>query len=166
MSINSLKELIAVLSEKAVLLESVQKALEEERRCLIECRPEGLDEKTRDAEESISRLNKLNSRFRTLLARTGEELGLPGVETLSALIPAVEPQKRIQLKELQERCFSAAGAIGGIIALNQALIKNSLEIIGHSLSLFSNLLGGAETYGAAGRVSSGKAAAGIFCREI
>jgi hypothetical protein len=166
MSINSLKELIEVLSNKAVLLESVQKALEEERACLLECRPEGLDEKTRDAEESISRLNNLNSRFRTLLARTGEELGLPEVETLSALIPAVEPQKREQLRELQERCFSAAGAIADITAMNQALIKNSLEIIGRSLALFSNLLGGAETYGAAGRVSSGKAAAGIFCREI
>lgn len=166
MPTNSLKELIEVLSEKAVLLESVQKALEEERRCLIESRPEGLDEKTRDAEESISRLNNLNSRFRTLLARTGDEVGLPGVETLSSLIAAVEPQTRIQLKDLQERCISAAGAIGGIIAINQALIKNSLAIIGRSLSLFSNLLGGAETYGAAGRVSNGKAAAGIFCREI
>jgi len=166
MPTSSLKELIALLSEKAHLLESVQKALEEERRCLMESRPEALNEKTREAEETIVRLNKMNSRFRTLLTRTGEEVGRPEVETLSSLISAVEPQNRVHLRVLQERCFSAAGAIGGIIATNQALIKNSLEIIGRSLSLFSNLLGGAETYGSAGRVSNGKAVAGIFCREI
>lgn len=166
MTTNSLKELLAVLGEKALLLESVRDRLEEEQRCIMEARTEGLDEKTRDAEESISRINALNGRFKTLLSKTGDELGLPEAESLSPLISVVEPETRIQLRELQQRCFSAAGEIGGIVTMNQALIRNSLDIIGRSLSLFSNLLGGAETYGAAGRISSGKAAAGICCREI
>jgi hypothetical protein len=34
------------------------------------------------------------------------------------------------------------------------------------MSLFKRFLGGCETYGAAGRISNGKAASGILCREI
>lgn len=166
MPTNSLNELVAVLLEKAQLLESVRDSLEEEQRCIIKADPEGLGAKTLAAEEGITRINDLNSRFKTTLARSGEDLGIPQAKTLSSIISAVEPETRIRLRELQERCFSAATAIGGIIATNRLLITNSLDIIDRSLSLFSNLLGGAETYGAAGRISSGKAAAGICCREI
>jgi hypothetical protein len=166
MKTNSLKELVAVLGEKVLLLETVRDRLEEEQRCIIDVYPDALAKNTEAAEECISRLNSLNSRFRTLLSRTGDELGITEAESLSSIISAVEPETGIQLRDLQKRCFSVAGAIGVIIKMNQALLKNSLDIIGRSLSLFSTLLGGAETYGAAGRISNGKADAGIFCREI
>jgi len=166
MSTNSLKELISVLSEKAVLLESVQKALEEERRCIIEARTERIEENTRRAGEFMSSIYLLNSRFKTLLVRTGKELGLPDSGSLTIIISGVDPEGQLQLRALQERCFSAADAIKSLISMNEGLIKNSLEIIGRSISLFSRILGGGETYGAAGRILSGKAAAGIICREI
>ena len=166
MTTNSLKELVAVLGEKVLLLETVRDRLEEERRLIVDIQPDRLDKNTDAAEECISRLHSLNARFRTLLSRAGEELGVPGAESLSSLISAVEPDTAVQLRDLQKRCFSVAGAITAIIKMNQALLKNSLDIVGRSLSLFSTLLGGAETYGAAGRISNGKADAGILCREI
>jgi len=166
MPTSSLKELISVLSEKAHLLETVQKALEEEQRCLIESRPEGIEENTRRAGEFISSVFLLNNRFKTLLGRTGNELGLPDAGSLSMVISGVDPEGQLQLKALQARCFSAADAIKSLISMNERLIKNSLEIIGRSISLFSRILGGGETYGAAGRILNGKSAAGIICREI
>jgi len=166
MATNSLKELISVLSEKAALLESVQTALEEERRSLIEARPERIEENTRIAGEFMSGISLLNSRFKTVLVRTGKELGLPDSGTLSNVISGADPEGQLQLRSLQERCFSAADAIKRLISMNEGLIKNSLEIIGRSISLFSRILGGGETYGAAGVILNGKAAAGIVCREI
>jgi hypothetical protein len=52
------------------------------------------------------------------------------------------------------------------LATNEGLIKHSLTVIDRSMSLFKRFLGGCETYGAAGRISNGKAASGILCREI
>jgi hypothetical protein len=144
----------------------VQRALEEERRCLIEARPEGIEENTRIAGEFMTGIILLNSRFETVLVRTGKELGLPDAGSLSLVISGVDPEDQLQLRALQERCFSAAGAIKRLISMNEGLIKNSLEIIGRSISLFSRILGGGETYGAAGRILNGKSAAGIICREI
>ena len=164
---NSLKELIAVLVEKARILESVRERLAEGQRCIIEARPDRLAEETGEAGESFLRLNSLNKRFTTLLPRVAKEMGLPEKTSLSALISAVNPESGIQLRELQDRCFSIAGAIATILSMNEVLIKNSLDIIGRSLALFCNLLGTPETYGAAGRMSNNdKMAASIICREI
>jgi FlgN protein len=166
MTTNNLKELVAVLFEKVHILEEIRDRLEDEQRCIIEFHPESLDEKTRDAEESFRRLNLVNRRFRAILERSGNELGLTGKVSLSSLIDAIEADDGIQLRELQDRCFSAAAAVSSLLSMNELLLKNSLDIVGRSLSLFSTLLGGAETYGSAGRLSSGKAVAGILCREI
>jgi hypothetical protein len=166
MSINSLTELTSLLAEKVHILESVQENLEEEQRCIIEARPERLEEYSRRAEEFMASLNLLNSRFRTLLVRSGSELGLPDADSLSSLIPVVDPEARLQLRKLQNRCISVVEAIGNLLVINAGLIKQSLDIIGRSISLFSRLLGGCETYGAAGRLSNGKSAGGILCREI
>jgi hypothetical protein len=67
---------------------------------------------------------------------------------------------------LQKKCFSAATAIKHRLAMNERLIKQSLNIIDRSMSFFTRFLGGYETYGAAGRMMNGKAASGILCKEI
>ncbi len=166
MATNSLKDLMSVLAEKVRVLESMRFSLEEEERCIIELRPEQLAENTRRAEELMTRLNVVNDRFRVLLSRTGDELGLPEAGTLSALLPGVNPEIRVQLRILQKKCFSAATAIKQHLAINEGLIKQSLTVIDRSMSLFIRFLGGGETYGAAGRILNGKAASGILCREI
>ena len=166
MSRNSLTELTSVLSDKVQILELVRENLEEEQRCIIEARPERLEENRRRAEEFMTRLNSLNSRFRTLLVRTGSELGLSDTDSLSTLISFGDPEARLQLRKLQNKCISVVEAISIILVINAGLIKQSLDIIGGSISLFSRLLGGCETYGAAGRLSNGKAQGGILCREI
>jgi hypothetical protein len=114
----------------------------------------------------MARLNLLNRRFGTLLARTGSELGLSDTDSLSSLIHVVDPEARLQLRKLQNKCISVVEAISSLLVVNAGLINQSLDIIGRSISLFSRLLGGCETYGAAGRLSNGKAAGGILCREI
>jgi hypothetical protein len=166
MSTNSLTELTAVLAEKVHILESVRENLEEERRCIIAAQPEQLEENRRRAEESMTRLNLLNGRIRTLLDRTGSELGLPETDSISSLIPAIDPEARLKLRKLQNRCIAVVEAISGLLVINDGLIKQSLDIIGRSIALFSRLLGGCETYGAAGQLTNGKGAGGIFCREI
>ena len=157
---------MSVLAEKADILESVRETLEEEQRCIIEARPERLEENTSSAEELMTRLNAVNDRFRVLLPRAGDELGLPEAGTLSSLLPRVNPEIRVQLHILQKKCFSAAAAIKHHLAINEGLIKQSLFIIDRSMSLFTRVLGGCETYGATGRISKGKASRGILYREI
>jgi FlgN protein len=166
MPTNSLTELLSVLAEKADLLEAMRGALEEEQRCIIGGRPDKLDENTTRASEYVSALTFVNSRFRTLLLRSGEERGIPEIESLSSLMRAVDPDSRLRLKALQDRCFSAAEAVGRLIGMNEGLIRNSLDIIGRSISLFSRLLSGCETYGAGGRILYGKAQSGMLCREV
>jgi hypothetical protein len=157
---------MSVLDEKVRILESIRFFLEEEERCIIELKPEQLTENTRRAEELMTGLNAVNDRFRVLLCRVGDELGLPETCSLSSLLPGVNPEIRVQLRVLQKKCFSAASAIKHHLAINEGLIKQSLSIINRSMSLFIKVLGGCETYGATGRISKGKAARGILCREI
>ncbi len=166
MPTSSLTELMAVLGEKADLLEAMGRALEEERRLIIAARTDRLDENTARAAECVAALNQLNSRFRALLLRSAEERGIPGIDSLSSLMAAVDPDSRLKLKALQKRCFAAAEAIARPNGTNEGLIRNSLDIIGRSISLFSRLLSGYETYGAAGRIQYGKSHSGILCREI
>jgi hypothetical protein len=166
MTTNSLKELTALLAEKVRVLDAVMDKLAEWQRCIVEARPEVLVEKTCNAEEGFNLLNSINARFRTLLPKVADELGLPENSSLSALISAADPESGIKLRELQKRCFSVAAAIASLLKMNEHLIKNSLEIIGRSLTLFSNFLKGTETYGAAGRMSGGRSSTGIICREI
>jgi hypothetical protein len=166
MATNSLTDLMAVLAEKGRVLESMRIFLEEEKRCIVELRPEQLEENTRRADDLIFRMNAVNDRFRVLLTKAGEELGLPEAGTLSSLLPGVGPEIRVQLCNLQKKCFSAAAAIKNHLAINEGLIKQSLSIIDRSMALFTRVLGGCETYGATGRISKGKAASGILCREI
>jgi hypothetical protein len=157
---------MSVLAEKLRIMESMRLFLEEEERCIIELRPKQLEENTDRAEELMTRLNIVNDRFRVLLLRAGDELGLPEVGTLSALLPGVNPKNRVQLSILQKKCVSTATAIYHHLAINEGLIKQSLKVIDRSMSLFIRFLGGCETYGAGGRILNGKAASGILCREI
>ncbi len=166
MATNSIGDLIAVLAEKVEVLESMRETLDEEQRLIIEARVDQLDDNTNRALAFVSRLNLLNGRFKALLLSTGKELGLSDDVTLSSLMPAADPQERLELNALQKRCFAAVDAINRLLVMNKGFIRNSLEIIDGSLSLFSRLLGGCETYGAAGHLSTGKAQAGIICREI
>jgi len=166
MTTNSLKELSAILAEKTRVLEAVREKLTEGQRCIIEFFPDRLAVETVEAEKSFRRLNELNSRFETSLSNAASDLGLTEDATLSLLISVADPESANQLRALQDKCISIAGAIASLLNRNQLLIKNSLDIVNRTLKLFSTILGGAETYGAAGRISSGKAAAGIVCREI
>ena len=166
MTTNSLKELTAILTEKTRVLEAVREKLTVGQRCIIEFFPDRLAVETVEAEKSFHRLNELNNRFRTLLSNAARDLGLTEEASLSLLISVADPESGDQLRALQNKCISIAGAISSILNSNQLLIKNSLDIVNRTLKLFSTILGGAETYGEAGRISSGKAAAGIICREI
>lgn len=166
MSKNSQTDLMSVLSEKVRVLESMQFFLEEEERCIIEHKPEQLEENTRQTEELMNRLNAVNDRLRLLLFRVGDELGLNEAGTLSSLLPGVSPEIRVQLRTSQKKCFSAAAAIKHHLEKNEGLIKQSLSVIDRSMSLFIRVLGGYETYGANGSMLKVKAARGVLRQEI
>lgn len=166
MTTNSLNELISLMAEKALLLETVRERLKDEQQCIMAGSPVALDAATREVEQSFSRLIAANDRFSSLLSVAASEMGLTADSNLTSVIRNVDPESGMQLRKLQDRCFSVADAISATLGMNEALLRNSLEIVGRSLSLFSNLLGGGETYGAAGRLSSGKAAPGVLYREI
>ena len=166
MSTNSLTDLMSVLSEKLQVLESIKYFLEEEERCIILHVPKQLEENTCQIEELMTRLNAVNDRFKVLLLRVGDELGLHEAGTLSALLPRVNPEIRIPLSILQSKCFSVAAAIKHHLEINEGLLKQSLRVIDRSMSLFIRALGGGEIYGPSGRILKGKAASGILFREI
>jgi hypothetical protein len=166
MSTSNLKELTTLLAEKARLLETARERLTQGQKCIIEADIARLDDATSKAGENFIRLNEISSRFGTLLSLSCRELGLSEKGSLSTFIAAIGPERSSELRKLQERCISAAGAVSSILGMNEALLKNSLDLVGRSLTLFSSLLCAGETYGAGGRISSGKSAAGIVCREI
>src|SRR5512136_1526300 len=102
MATNSIGDLIAVLAEKVEALESMRETLDEEQRLIIEARVDQLNDNTNRALAFVSRLNVLNGRFKALLLSTGRELGLSDDATLSSLMPAAEPQERLELGALQK----------------------------------------------------------------
>ena len=161
----SMQTLISLLGENEQLLDELAVTLDEEQRCIVT-----LD--LRQLAENNSRKVLLNARLKefrdeccSLMQQVGSELGCQ-TPNLSALVTAAGPRDQQQLRPLQSRLASRAGLIERKYENNRRILEKSNSVISATLSLMSRTMGGCDTYGMQGRVSSGVNGMNLVRREM
>ena len=163
---SSMARLIALLTLKERTMEEMVRILSEEQSRIIDMNPAAVAESNLMKEEVISRLSGLSEECQVLMASVGAERGLEQSVNLSLLIGTASDLERQNLLPLQRRLVLLAGSLNRQQELSRMLLTHSLGLIQRSMALFSKLLGGCDTYGARGRVSTGSAGISFLSREI
>lgn len=158
--------LVALLARKGEVMEEMVRSLGEEQEGIIAMNPGAVTASCRKREEIAARLAPLTDECREVMALAGAERGLSGSITLSRLIESATDTERNDLLPLQQRLVRLGGSLQRQQELNRRLLAQSLGVIERSVSLLSRLLGGCDTYGVHGRVSTGIAGVNILSREI
>ena len=163
---SSMVELISLLSENEKVLGELAFALSEEQRCIVDLDLGRLTENGVMKEEITARLMKVREECRAVMKQAGSELGLKEISSMSILIAASTTADQRKLHPLQQRLMRLAQALERQHDLNRRMLENSIGLIKSSMALFSRLLGGCDTYGASGQISSGRSRGSILRQEI
>ena len=163
---SSMVELITLLSENEKVLGEMAVALSEEQRCVVDLDLERLTENGDRKEEITARLMIVREECRAVMKQAGCELGLKEISSLSTLIDAASTADQRKLHPLQQRLMRLAQALERQHDLNRRMLENSIGLIKSSMALFSRLIGGCDTYGARGQISSGRSRGSILRQEI
>lgn len=163
---SSVAELISLLSENERILGELSSALTDEQRCIVDLDLERLAENGGKKCEIMDRLTRVRDEGRALLRQAGAELGIHEIESLTALIAAAAAAEQHQLRPVQQRLLRLSQRLERQHAANRRMLENSIGMIKSSLALFVRLLGGCDTYGAQGRITSGGTSGSIFRQEI
>lgn len=159
-------ELISLLNENGTLLEEMTQVLEEERDCIIGRDLAGLKKNTRCKEELTPRLAMLQEKCAASLRHVAAEQGITGECTLSSLLAVASASGQEQLRHLQQRLLCLARLAERQHNVNRRLLQRSLGGIQACMAQFARVLGGSNTYGESGALTSGIALGSIVRQEI
>jgi len=162
----NMDRLIALLTEKERIMEEMAGSLTEEQSRIIEMNAAAVTDSTRSKEEVTARLALVTAECRDLMGVVGSERGMESSGALTLLMTVASDAERKTLAPLQQRLLRLAEDLVRRQDLNRRLLVRSLALIERSISLFSRVLGGCDTYGAHGHVSTGAAGLSFLSREI
>ena len=163
---SSVAVLITCLNDNEKVLKELAFSLTEEQRCIVEIDLARLAENGGRKEEITARLKSVREECRALMQQAGCELGIGETPSLSTLIAATGATEQIKLLPLQRRLMTLAEALERQHDMNRRMLENSINMIKSSMALFARLLGGCDTYGAMGRINSGRASGSFLRQEI
>jgi flagellar biosynthesis/type III secretory pathway chaperone len=159
-------DLISILAENEKVLAELALVLTDEQRCIVDLDLASLAENGGRKEKITTRLSRVRDESRAMIRQAGGELGLNGAPSLTALIDAAGTDEQERLRPLQRRIQRLATALERQHEVNRRMLQNSLNMINGSMALFARLLGGCDTYGAQGRISSGSTGWSMLRQEM
>ena len=162
----NLDRLMQSLAAEAGLLEEMSVLLNEERRSVVNLDAAALEVETERKKELQARLESSSSLCRQQLHRLGEELRLPGVKTISEVLPRLSGAEHVALKQAQQRLLRLGGEVDRQQSLNRNLLENSLNLVNESLQFFNSLLTRRPTYGQHGMMMDSGSGIRLVNKEI
>lgn len=158
---DSLHEIDAALGELRVL------ALQE-RQDIVGLNLTGLTERGVGIEKLLARIDDLNTQVSAQIHSACDASGLTGEKTLSQLITVVPKPDRDMCARLQKKVRDGSVAAENELAVNRALLKDSLAFANYSLQMFTGILkaNSSSTYGQQGRFVDTIDQPRIICKEI
>jgi hypothetical protein len=158
---DSLHEIDAVLGE-------LQNVALRERKDIIGLNLAGISECLMEIERLLAQIGELNSQIVAQIASACDAFGLTGEKSLSQLIPVVPKPDRDMYTRLQKSVRAGSVAVGNELAVNQALLQDSLAFTNYSLQMFTGILKAktSTTYGQQGRFVETIDQPRIICKEI
>ena len=124
----------------------------QERQDIVGLNLTGLSEHQGEIEKLLSHIGDLNSQVSAQIVMACDALALVGEKTLSQLITVVPKPDRDMYAHLQKSVRGASVTSRNELAINQALLKDSLAFTNYSLQTFTGLLkaNSSSTYGQTG----------------
>ena len=158
---DSLHEIESALNElrEATLLE---------RQDIVGLNLTGLTEHCDAMEKIYSRISDLNTRVAAQILAACAIVGATGESTLSQLIAVVPKPDRDMYVRLQKTVRSTSAAVENELAINRALLKDSVAFTTYSLQMFTGIMKSSSnsTYGQQGRFIETIDQPQIICKEI
>lgn len=139
-----------------------------ERQDIVGINLDGLKEHQGEIEKLLSHIGDLNAQVSVQIAAACEALGLTGEKALSQLITVVPKPDRDMYARLQKTVRSDSASVKNELAINKALLQDSLAFTNYSLQTFTGILkaNSSSTYGKQGRFVDAIDQPRIICKEI
>lgn len=163
---DSVQELVSVLSEKGEAMEEMVALLEEEQRCVVELDLPALEENSQKKEAAIGRMKGLNECSSRLMFQTGAEYGISEGVNLSALIAHMDHPLVGEMERMQRGLIAVYDSMERLLSVNHGLVERSIQNMDASLAHIRKRLNLPDTYSGDGRISGMAMEGRIFRREI
>jgi hypothetical protein len=139
-----------------------------ERQDIIGINLDGLKEHGGEIEKLLSHIGDLNAQVSVQIAAACDALGLTGEKSLSQLITVVPKPDRDMYARLQKTVRADSASVKNELAINKALLLDSLAFTNYSLQTFTGILkaNSSSTYGKQGRFVDTIDQPRIICKEI
>jgi hypothetical protein len=139
-----------------------------ERQDIVGINLDGLREHREEIEKLLSLMGDHNAQVSVQIAAACDALGLAGEKSLSQLITAVPKPDRDMYARLQKTVRADSASVKNELAINKALLQDSLAFTNYSLQTFTGILkaNSSSTYGKQGRFVDAIDQPRIICKEI
>lgn len=156
------------LREIDALLAPLQTLVMQERQDIVAINLAGLSERQIAIEKLFTQVKELNEKIALQIVSACDAAALSGERTLSQLITVVPKPDRDMYIRLQKSVRTDAVAVENDLAINKALLRDSLAFTNYSLQTFTGILKAtsAATYGQQGRFVETIDQPRIICKEI
>lgn len=150
-------QLIEVLQQEADIYEEILRISKDKTNVIIEGRVTGLENITKLEQSLILKIRQAEDIRENLAEKLAEELNINTPDTtISELIKHLKKGQAKELGNIQKKIMSTINDLKSTNGLNSRLIKNSLQYIDFSISLFSDEDSGGNNYGNSGQVDGSK----------
>lgn len=142
------EELISVLEEEKSVYESLLQCAKSKRQILIDADVPALEQLTATEQNDADMLVQMSNRQLQLLQDIATVLGKAKEDiTVTKIIGYLEsqPEVRDRLKEARDGLLSVAGEVNSLNQMNEALLKQALELAEFDITLFKSLRQAPET---------------------
>ena len=142
------EELISVLEEEKSVYESLLQCAESKRQILIDADVPALEQLTATEQNDADTLVQMSNRQLQLLQDIATVLGKAKEDiTVTKIIGYLEsqPEVRDRLKKARDGLLSVAGEVNRLNQMNEALLKQALELAEFDITLFKSLRQAPET---------------------
>ena len=142
------EELISVLEEEKSVYESLLQCAESKRQILIDADVPALEQLTATEQNDADTLVQMSNRQLQLLQDIATVLGKAKEDiTVTKIIGYLEsqPEVRERLKIARDGLLSVAGEVNRLNQMNEALLKQALELAEFDITLFKSLRQAPET---------------------
>ncbi len=161
-----IKQVYDRLSELKGLLEEHKRLVLQERADITGLNIAGLTANRAVMDDIFVRIRALSEQAGTQIKTACDQSGTRGEIGLTPLIAVVPKPDRELFVRLQQSIQKVAVEIENALAVNRALLEDSLAFTDQSLFLFTSMLKNSSTYGQAGRYLESVDRSMLINREI
>lgn len=159
------KELLAALEEKQLLLGQLEELLTQEQQAITNLDLDALDLLDQQKRHLLVQLEANTNATRQMIRSLAEQANLAPTATLSPVIASLAAPQRDRCTELQGGLLRVGKRVDRLLDFNRELLQTSLTTVTTSLDFFNRLFTRGTTYGDAGKMTANGSGVRLVSQE-